>query len=79
MHPSLRFTALLTVAATAALLLPGCIPSGSRECSEAAVAMAQVSDATLANARASQDSRASDAWSEALAATHKWRIKACGQ
>lgn len=79
MHPSLRFTALPGVAATVALLLSGCIPAGSRECSEAAVAMAQVSDATLANARASHDSLASDAWSEALAATHKWRIKACGQ
>lgn len=65
------------------LLVTACGPismqSAERECYEAALAMAQVSDATLANARSNIDGKASEAWAEALASVHKWRIRACGR
>jgi len=70
------------VLALIGLLVAACGPismqSSERECYEAALAMAQVSDATLANARSNIDGRASEAWAEALASVHKWRIRACG-
>lgn len=58
---------------------PISMQSSERECYEAALAMAQVSDATLANARSNIDGRASEGWGEALASAHKWRMRACGR
>ena len=69
------------------LLVAACGPNApslnkrsvERECYEAALAMAQVSDATLANARSNIDGKASEAWAEALDSVHKWRMRACGR
>jgi hypothetical protein len=69
------------------LLVAACAPNApslnkrsvERECFEAALAMAQVSDATLANATSNIDGKASEAWAKVLASVHKWRMRTCGR